>query len=337
MVPLQVLHSLDTVPQSISQKLPSDMSIHSLLALDMVLNKTVELTPWNAVMPDWASFETGVPFAWPEPLQELLPSAARTLLKGQQAKLRRDWSIVTAAFPSLDYDKFLHAWFLVNSRTFLYETPKTEEYPWDDRLALLPIADLFNHAETGCRMSQWPERYAITTDRNYRAGEELYLSYGDHSNDFLLAEYGFFLDKNRWDEVCIDDPLLARLNEKQKAELRQRDLLGNYTVRAETGACHRTQVALRLCCCTREQWLDFLDEKDNAAESQQKVDGLLIKVLSSFLSEAQDVTEKLGKLQVGLESQREILSRRWKQIENIIEQTMKLPQLCQVHGGAEEP
>lgn len=299
------------------------MSIHGLLALDLVLNKTVELTPWNAVMPSGADLETCIPFMWPEPLQDLLPSATKILLKNQQAKVRHDWDIVVKAFASVRYNEYLHAWFLINSRTFLYETPQTEKYPWEDRLALLPVADLFNHAETGCEMSHWPERYVITTDRKYRAGEEIYLSYGEHPSDFLLAEYGFFLAENRWGEVCIDDLILPRLSEEQRAYLEKSDLLGNYTLRAESGACHRTQIAMRLLCRTRGQ-LGYIAKTDDGNSSQGKVNNLLIEILEGFLDTVKATIQNVQRLQVGLESQRGLLAQRWDHIEATVEQTLKL-------------
>ncbi|CAI4214496.1 unnamed protein product [Parascedosporium putredinis] len=39
----------------------------------------------------------------------------------------------------------------------------------------------------------------------YGAGEEVYICYGRHSGDFLLAEYGFSPDENAWDEVSLDE------------------------------------------------------------------------------------------------------------------------------------
>lgn len=82
--------------------------------------------------------------------------------------------------------------------------------------------------------------------------------------------------KNQWYEVCLDDVILPNLEKTQKAELETRGYLGNYLLNAETAGCHRTQVVLRLLCCTRRQWCSFVDAEDDGEASQEMVDDLLI-------------------------------------------------------------
>ena len=197
---------------------------------------------------------------------------------------------------SITKDDYLYAWLLVNTRTFYHETPRTKKFKKEDKMVLQPVADLFNHTsydpsaeekegnKKTCSVAFSPTAFTITTARPYTAGEEVYICYGNHSNDFLLIEYGFLFDENVWDEVCIDDAILPLLNQHQPTPVQQqqqppkkptrrlhergkkdpkpttsnhtpktpKDLLeetgflGNYNLdpRNPTG-CYRTQVALR--------------------------------------------------------------------------------------------
>jgi hypothetical protein len=138
-------------------------------------------------------------------------------------------------------------------KVVLLHDPQHGNATHDDRLAILPIADLFNHAGVRCESEFSPEKFTFIADRGYCVGEEVHLSYGSHSNDFLLAEYGFVLTDNRWDAVCLEDAILPFLNEEQKNVLKDRGFLGNYMLDPEPGGCFRTQPALRILCCAREQ------------------------------------------------------------------------------------
>lgn len=52
------------------------------------------------------------------------------------------------------------------------------------------------------------------------------MSYGGHSNDFLLIHYGFTLECNELDFVFLDDLLLNLLDETQKGILKTHGFLG---------------------------------------------------------------------------------------------------------------
>ncbi|MCJ1402114.1 hypothetical protein MMC11_005333 [Xylographa trunciseda] len=322
-VPTEALRSLDTIPKSISRKLPRNISLHGLLAANLTLDNTTKFTFWNAVLPTWADFEASTPFMWPRELQDLLPKPAKDLLMKQQIKFQREWGIAAESFIDMRREEYLYSWFIVNTRTFYYETPKMEKFPHNDKLALLPVADLLNHADSGCQVSFSPESFTITADRAYSAGEEVHICYGGHSNDFLLTEYGFVLAKNRWDEVCLDDVILPDLNMTQKAELEERGFLGKYMLDDETAGCHRTQVVLRLLCCTPRKWRSFVDAADDGEASQGEVDALLVQFLDRFLETIRTTLGDIRTLNIGKDTQRKLLAQRWKQIETMIMQTIK--------------
>ncbi|MCJ1308668.1 hypothetical protein MMC25_002321 [Agyrium rufum] len=322
-VPSRILRTLDTVPKSTSKRLPTDTSLHGLLAADLVIDNTSDWILWKSILPTKEDFESSTPLLWPTELQALLPKPAKQILFQQQSTFQRDWNIVSNGFPEISREQYLHAWLLVNSRTFYYLTPSMRRLAHRDRLALQPIADLFNHADHGCHVEYSAKSYTITADRTYKVGEEIYISYGGHSNDFLLAEYGFVLAKNRWDDVCLDEVILPHLSIEQKSKLEIRGFLGNYKLDGEMAGCHRTQVALRLLSCSQKQWKDFLNTGNDGEASQRICNSLLIQCLSTLLEHAQRALEDVAKLVVGQPSQRALLLERWKQIESLIKETVK--------------
>jgi hypothetical protein len=327
--PTRALRTVRTVRKTVSRALPKNATVHCRLAVDLALDLSNESgkSAWNAVMPNMQDFEAGMPLTWSSQLQALLPSAARTLLANQQAKYDRDWEMVSVAFspmsrPSVSEEHFRHAWLLVNTRTFYHSTPKTEalNLPRDEYMALQPIADLFNHAdEAGCTMTFDSKGFMATVTRPYDKGDEMFVSYGTHSNDFLLVEYGFILhaSQNKWDEINIDEAILPLLSREQKDLLEEVGFLGGYVLDMST-LCHRTQVALRLLVMKPNQWRRFVDGRGNQEAMQAEVDALACKMLMNYLAVVKARLEDLRELMEGSPDQRALLIRRWEQILEII-------------------
>ena len=321
-VPISLLRTLDTVARSVSGKLPKDMSVHGLLAADLALDKSIKYSKWNAVVPTKESVMTSLPLAWDSELQESLPKSAKDLLRKQQTKLKRDWTVVHAAFPSVPEDDYMYAWLLVGTRSFYYTTPQTAKLSRHDRMVLQPVADLFNHADDGCSVSFDADSFTIQSDRAYDVGEEVFICYGSHSNDFLLAEYGFILAENRWDEVCIDDLIMPRLSDTQKEHLDGCGFLGNYKIDAET-VCYRTEIALRILCMPLKDWRLVVDGLEGDEEQQRDVDQLLASLLEDFQTAARDTITRIDKAKAGKECQRQMLKDRWAQIQQLVSATIR--------------
>jgi hypothetical protein len=316
-VPTAVLRTLDTVPANIRQKLPATTSLHGLLAAQLALNGTPECAAWGACLPPLESFQSSLPLLWPAEIQALLPSRITEIVAKQQNSFKRDWDIFRPAFHEVDRDQYLHAWLLINSRTFYNLTSSTEKLPHDDRLTLMPLADLFNHAGHGCNVTFSNLHYAFTADRDYDAGEELYISYGDHSNDFLLAEYGFMLENNCWDEVSLDDIIFPRLSTEQMSYLSERDCLNNYMLLSSTATgCPRTQTALEAMLG------DQHDGGRSGTTASQDANGLLKELAEGLAGQAAENLNSLKKLSPDQhELPRNLLTQRWMQIHKVAKET----------------
>ncbi|KAF5000852.1 hypothetical protein FGRMN_1460 [Fusarium graminum] len=320
-VPIKALRTIDTVPKHITKALHG-VSVHGILAAEIALDDSDDFAIWRTVLPTREDLEDGMPMMWPSELQALLPKRARDLLDHQTTTFHRECEIVLKAFPQLTRDEYLYAWVLINTRTFYNSMPKMKGYAHADRLVCMPTADLFNHADQGCTLAYSALGYSVQADRVYRQGEEVYVSYGPHSNDFLLTEYGFILDTNRWDEVYLDEVILPRLNKTQRADLKSINFLGRYVLDDQTLGCHRTQVALRMLCCTQRQWQRFFDAEDDGRSSQVEVNDLLLTSLKEFLGIIEKTSRDIDEIEGGSSSQRELLRRRWQQIESMVTKTI---------------
>lgn len=279
------------------------MSIHGRIAADLALHHS-QVPEWFIMVPPFADFESTVPFLWSQELQDLLPREANDISARQRSRSERDWTLFTEQFPNVPRGEYLHAWLLVSTRAFYWETPDTLPYPWDDRLAMLPIADLFNHSATGCSASFNMEGYTIDADKVYKAGAEISTSYGTHSNDYLLAEYGFMLDENEHDRISLDDVILPKLTEEQVIQLEQDDVLcGQFMFQPGLDEDDKTWDVLRVMC----------NGDDDAVQ----------ELLKSLLQEYELEVKRMQRKVEGLTGpQGETIIKRWKQVAQLTQECL---------------
>jgi hypothetical protein len=122
----------------ISKLIHGKTTTHALMAAELSLDTSSRLELWRSVLPTLSDFQESLPLTWDPSLQELLPSAAKSLLDNQKRKLELDWNAVSTAFPSLNYLDFLYNWMLVSTRTFYYLSPKTKKKPPRDACLVPP-------------------------------------------------------------------------------------------------------------------------------------------------------------------------------------------------------
>ncbi|KIW62641.1 hypothetical protein PV04_10798 [Phialophora macrospora] len=366
-VPTSLLRTEFSVPQHIKKSVGTECSINGLLALDLWLDNrsaTHALSPWRNTLPALAEVKSSMPLFWAPEAQHLLPPAGLALLRKQQAKFRRDWLAVSTcgAFPALSLEEYTYRWLLLWTRTFYYtpptskprssarlprarvrSTPKSKSSanparPAEDCLALVPFGDFFNHTAgtptVTATYSASGYEFVTGAAGPIAAGTELFISYGRHSNDTLLAEYGFILPDgdNNHDAVLLDEVILPLLSPAQTAELEAAGYLGNYVLGAtspsgsaldddENGnendtevVCYRTTTALRLLCMPFRRWKRGLscgfDDEDSF---QRRVNELVGKVLRTYIDLAAEKIQQVSRLDEVFADQKDVLTRRWAQ------------------------
>ncbi|KAH6664585.1 hypothetical protein B0J14DRAFT_681686 [Halenospora varia] len=170
--PVSTLRTDQTIPKSISKPI-RNISVNGLLATELAMDTSEVYTPWRAVLPTKDDVEESIPLMWHPYLQALLPPASLSLLEKQKKKISSDWTAVSTAFSTLSYEIYLYNWFIVSTRTFYYISPKIrtkKPFNHDDCLALIPLADVFNHADVGCKVTFSPSGYkSAPTDKLRRA------------------------------------------------------------------------------------------------------------------------------------------------------------------------
>lgn len=303
------MRGLDAVSPAVSAKLPPDMSIHGLLAADFILSPPSE--NWTRVLPSFADF-SGIPFFWPEEAQKLLPGAAKHLLENQQTKFHRDWEQLRRGHPRVALDDYKHAWFIVSSRSFYQETPRTLRCPWEDRVALMPVADLFNHAAVGCKVSYSEEGYEITADRDYHPGDEICTSYGNHTNDFLLVEYGFVLDDSTCDRFDPVDLISSALGSEEAALLWQ---------------MRRSPAYQQVCGPATEEGGVYDDAGwDEEDQPERQVDHVRLcqTLASKCVEEIKERRREVSTLGDGSQLYQRLLLERWDQIDKLVQKAIRL-------------
>ncbi|KAF1958636.1 SET domain-containing protein [Byssothecium circinans] len=338
-----------TQPSIQALQFPLKTTVHARIAAYLALiydKKTNQYRLWQDVWPSEEDFTTILPIHWPQAFQDLLPNAASDILTNQRAKLERDWLAVHSQFPSLTRKLFTYTWLIVSTRTFYWEYPdlphasprlpkKRAQLTADDCYAMCPFMDYFNHTDVGCDPKSDAKGYSVTADRDYKAGEEVYVSYGTHTNDFLLAEYGFILDTNECDSVPLDHLILPQLTSSQAQILKDDRFYGTYTLSPSTATttdtsstlptiCHRTQAVLRLLTLPERRYAAFINGSDEGLVDQPRVNDYLISLLTKYSRQIMEILEEVDGLKSPYGEQKDTLKRRWKQIDVIVKDAVKM-------------
>ncbi|KAL9605517.1 MAG: hypothetical protein Q9179_001273 [Wetmoreana sp. 5 TL-2023] len=339
-VPFSALLTTEVIARSFRRQ-HKQTTVHCLLASFLTTGGSVQSSygPWASTWPTLQEFRASVPLCWQQSgsaalSEELLdetkasdgvrlpfPPAMCLLLQEQKRKLRADWEAISNIRPETSFERFIYYWLIVNTRSFYFEMPNVKKHPRrEDRMALCPFIDLFNHNDSGCNVQFGEGGFIVTSEKAYEAGEEICVSYGQHSNDFLLIEYGFVLNNNRWDSTSLDHILMKRfMGTQAEKQLQEAGYLGGYTLSHE-GFCYRTEVAVRTQTLTEADWEGFVAGlKTDRIENERKAKALIAsQVLEPFLLEAEGAIKWLHSPSRRPTRACELLFERWHQIESLL-------------------
>lgn len=177
-------------------------------------------------------------------LWRMLSRSARKHAESVVARFEKDYAVVCdlPSVPAFERLSFLWAWMCINSRCLYMLMPQAKDT--SDNFTMAPYVDFLNHLnEDQCGIKIDPHGFHVLTSSAYKPQEELYFSYGPHSNEFLLCEYGFTLPHNKWNYIDITDFILPLLRPEQVSFLKDMGYYGDYTVNTE-GMSFRTEIAL---------------------------------------------------------------------------------------------
>lgn len=342
-------------------KFPDNVTVHGRLAASLALwytdRKPHDYHLWQDVWPTQADFKSTMPLYFSKQLQGLLPHAATALLTKQRSNLEKDWNDLHTLIPSISKDLYMYTWLIVNTRTFYWDYPdlanahprlpkRRNKLTADDCYAMCPFMDYFNHSDVGCNPQHDAKGYSVTADREYKAGEEVFVSYGPHTNDFLLSEYGFILDNNMCDSIPIDHLLLPLLDSDQVSALKEDSFYGNYTLSSSSPTiCQRTQAILRLIVLDTRRYAAFVVGDDDGSRDEDRLNKYLVGILTKYSRHIIDILDELEQFDVGAGKTRSgkrrksevveaghheiaaghqaVLVRRWKQIRDIVNKAIE--------------
>ncbi|KAL5036036.1 hypothetical protein BDV3_004781 [Batrachochytrium dendrobatidis] len=190
---------------------------HPSIALFIAWQKihpTPEWSPYIDILP--RSFDT-MPLCIDLKLLAMLPYDIQEIAKNQQSKLDTDYAFVCTALAVSGYemipkDIFKWAWIVVNTRCITMNTnaiskPQLSHIHQQPIITLAPFLDCLNHTSTARISAGYDtveKAYIIRTLVPYKKGSQVFINYGPHDNNFLLAEYGFAILKNPFNHVVLD-------------------------------------------------------------------------------------------------------------------------------------
>ncbi|OAX79511.1 hypothetical protein ACJ72_06166 [Emergomyces africanus] len=353
-VPISAMLTTKSIPSTFRQKLPDDIPVQGLFAAYLCCTEEFQekYAAWRAVWPSLQDFEQSLPMLWPRQLKggisggsdssllsPLLPPSVsgswitlakrplkhaykaehQNLLPEQQTRFDKAYQLVKQVFHDIDKDIYTYHWLIVHTRSF-HHIPDGTLAPEDhnDAMALCPFGDYFNHIDKeGCEVSYDKHYYTFKTSKSYEKGEEIFISYGNHSGDVLLTDYGFVPAENAWDDLFLDDIILKDLSSRNIEDLKNESYLGNYQITAK-GPCFRTEVVACIRYMTPDDWNSYILGYEPASFDETRTNSIIATWIRVYIDEAEAAISKLTALRrkrkyLG-DHQFEILLMRWKQI-----------------------
>lgn len=313
---------------------------HVALALYILTHAKRPESPLRAYIDSLPRSFENVPLTWDDQLTESLPSSAKDYLTKQQIVFKKHLSLAEKYMSEhahlqeslgspLDRSDFQWAWLVVNSRCIFQSLSSTSTR--DDNYACAPLIDMINHVPSStphCKLSYDIKGLSVLSQSSYKCGQEVFISYGAHSNEALLCEYGFTIPGNSDNSLSLDRPLSKFLESWHVGMLMEMGYYEDWTIDHRGYPSFRTEVVLRAALLTKDECVEgtnqcrkltqFVNGRSSGKEEQAGVDALLLKVLEQEESETEKVLSRPvrdGSADVRLRSIRQLFVDRLEIIQ----------------------
>ncbi|RAH53412.1 ribosomal N-lysine methyltransferase [Aspergillus piperis CBS 112811] len=262
----------------------------------------------------------------------------QNLLSQQEKRLKNAWANVLKVYPETEWKMFAYYWCIINSRSFYYVSPgKDEPEDWNDAIGMVPFADYFNHVDdAACDVNFDGKKYTFRATRRYEKGEEVYMSYGNHSNDFLLVEYGFTLPTNPSDSIYLDDIIFQDLSISQKQELAKQEIFGNYTLSHPLAQETPLHYAACLKYMNLREWRAYVNGRSERGVDAQKTASVIRGWVEVYLKECIGTMEVIANMLGDLgeeiaDNNKEIGSKAWERekLQMLLDRWGQIRRICE--------
>lgn len=293
------------------------------------------------------SFES-IPLTWETELADKLPVSTKAYLNKQQKVYEKHLQLAENFVKSherissilgttLNREDFLWSWLVVNSRCIYQSLSPTSTR--DDNYACSPLVDMINHVPSSishCKLSYDIKGLSVISQSPYKSGKEVSISYGAHSNEALICEYGFTIPSNSDNTLIIDALFAEILKPWQTRLLMEMGYFEDCTIDDNGYPSFRTDVTLRTALLDEDQCVEgsdgcrrltqYVNGRSSGRSEQAAVDRLLKDLLSVELRKIQDAISSLKRTERGNDPNMLLIRRIWRDQEDIVR--IALDRLC---------
>lgn len=131
---------------------------------------------------------------------DILPKWCSDVIVNQKMMIEKGYNkskdFLNAAIPPpvrITFNEYCWAWYVVYTRTVFFMRKQDGNLNSEKEMALAPFLDLFNHAPEPNTdvVYQEGKGYSIIAKKDILPKEQIFISYGPHSNHKLFCDYGF--------------------------------------------------------------------------------------------------------------------------------------------------
>ncbi|KAI8401708.1 hypothetical protein FOFC_18577 [Fusarium oxysporum] len=170
-VPYKSAHTTEDISAEIKDKYP-DCSAQSYYALEIAKSiRKKERNVWCFLdeVPDKLLRDSII--TWPDSLIQALPKQTIRSATDLRAAYKDDWRETESSQKKggldIEQEEFKQAWIVAQTRMLACEGSNGEAIQ-----AMLPLAEMFNHASDGCHLDFADNFYEFRATRDYNSGEE---------------------------------------------------------------------------------------------------------------------------------------------------------------------